>query len=95
MLAFPSLANEQLAKRCQSCHGLDGIATADNTPHLKGQHRAYLRQQLMDYKTRKRRHGIMSAMAATLTQQEIDQLANYYGVAHRSEQGDETHSADK
>ncbi|MEM0515501.1 c-type cytochrome [Pseudoalteromonas sp. YIC-827] len=89
LLAF-EVSAEPLAARCQSCHGLDGIARNANTPHLKDQHIAYLRQQLLDYRTRKRRHALMSAIAASLTEQQIDKLAKFYGQPHS--QGAHTNS---
>mgnify|MGYP000244388042 CR=1 FL=1 len=94
-LALPCAATEQLAKRCQSCHGLDGVATASATPNLKGQHIAYLQQQLLDYKTRKRRHALMSAIASSLTEQQIEQLAKYYGEEHNSASPQARQSLDK
>ncbi len=95
ILALPCAAAEQLVKRCQGCHGLDGVASAEKTPNLKGQHRAYLLQQLQDYKARKRRHAIMSAIASSLTQQQIEQLADYYGEPHVQEIEAADYSADK
>ncbi|WP_158681392.1 c-type cytochrome [Pseudoalteromonas sp. T1lg88] len=94
LLAFEVNA-EPLAARCQSCHGLDGIARSADTPHLKGQHVAYLRQQLLDYRARKRRHALMSAIAASLTEQQIDKLARFYGQPYADGAQQADYSADK
>ncbi len=94
LLAFEVNA-ESLAARCQGCHGLDGIARNASTPHLKGQNIAYLRQQLLDYRARKRRHALMSAMAASLTEQQIDKLAKFYGQPHTQGAQQADYSADK
>src|SRR5512147_2317922 len=36
---------------CASCHGIDGIAKAKDTPHIAGQRPAYLYMQLRVYQS--------------------------------------------
>ena len=47
-------------------------------PNLGGQNIKYLYKQLVDFKTKARRNGIMEAQLAGLTQQDLANLAGYY-----------------
>tara|TARA_R110002110_G_scaffold405241_1_gene624218 strand:- start:51167 stop:51604 length:438 start_codon:yes stop_codon:yes gene_type:complete len=49
-------------------------------PDLAGQGLYYLRKQLLDYKYGRRRGDVMPALSASLTEQEIDQLALYFSA---------------
>tara|TARA_B100000686_G_scaffold353619_1_gene459962 strand:- start:1515 stop:1838 length:324 start_codon:yes stop_codon:yes gene_type:complete len=67
---------------CVGCHGIDGYRTAFpkvyNVPKIGGQHPAYIVKALQAYKTGARSHPTMKAIAADLTQQEMEDLAAYY-----------------
>jgi cbb3-type cytochrome c oxidase subunit III len=63
---------------CAGCHGADGNSTNPEWPKLAGQHAGYLAKQLNDFKSGKRKNATMSAMAATLSDQDIQDLAAYY-----------------
>ena len=64
---------------CQSCHGAaDGVPINADTPILAGQEYYYLYVQLKDYKAGRRANDVMSAMAATLTKDEMKALAEHY-----------------
>ena len=67
---------------CQGCHGIAGWRTAFpevyHVPKLSGQHAQYLAAALMAYKSGARSHPSMRAIAATLSDQEIADLAAYY-----------------
>ena len=67
------------AKGCVACHGLDGVAVAPSYPNLDGQWERYLREQLRAYRAGKRRNEIMAGFAAALTDEEIRELARFYG----------------
>lgn len=62
---------------CAACHGLDGNSTNTAVPSLAGQGRAYLRGQLRAFRAQ-RRTGVMSAVAAGLTDREINELSVYF-----------------
>lgn len=66
-------------KGCVACHGLDGKAIAGSYPNLNGQWERYLRLQLIAYRSGKRDNAVMNGMAATLTDEEINALAEHYG----------------
>ena len=78
------------AQVCAACHGPDGNKpTGPEFPILAGQHTDYLRKALADYKSGKRSNPIMKGFAATLSNQEMDDLAAWFGsqpsnlVSHR------------
>jgi cytochrome c553 len=63
---------------CQSCHGLDGQGIDDTYPKLAGQFADYMVQALKDYKSGARKNPIMSGFAASLSEQDIENVASYY-----------------
>ena len=66
-------------KGCVACHGMDGRATAESYPNLNGQWERYLRLQLRAYRSGERDNVVMNGLAATLTDEEIVALAEFYG----------------
>ena len=63
---------------CQACHGLDGNSQAADYPKLGGQYPDYIAKALRDYKSGARKNPIMAGFAATLTDQDIENVAAYY-----------------
>ncbi|WP_350282860.1 cytochrome c [Nitrosomonas sp.] len=63
---------------CSSCHGLDGNSPAPIFPKIGGQPRTYIEKVLKDYKSGVRKDPVMAGMAATLSAEDIDNLAFYY-----------------
>ena len=67
---------------CQGCHGIDGWRTAYpevyHVPKIAGQQPAYLLAALKAYKTGDRTHPSMVAIAASLSDQDMANLAAYY-----------------
>jgi len=68
------------AEVCAACHGEGGNSTAADFPRLAGQHREYLAKALRDYKSGQRKNAIMQGFAATLTKDDIDNLAAYFAA---------------
>lgn len=96
MLAAPALAqqpapvgNPKAAKNkiamCEGCHGIAGYRTAYpdvyHVPKLGGQQPAYLVSALKAYKSGERNHPSMKGIAAGLSDQDMADLAAYYGGA--------------
>ena len=75
----PTGAALVVEKGCVACHGQDGVAVSPSYPNLAGQWEAYLRLQLMAYRSGKRNNAVMAGFASTLTDEEIRALAAYYG----------------
>ena len=78
------------AQVCAACHGPDGNKpSAADQPILAGQHYDYLVRALTDYKIGRRTNPIMKGFAATLSNQEMDDLAAWFAsqpsnlVSHR------------
>lgn len=66
------------AASCASCHGADGISPNDTWPNLAGQHAAYLVGILAAYKSGAQSDIMMSPVAQTLSDAEIQNLSTYY-----------------
>ena len=65
---------------CAACHGADGNKTLDaRYPKLAGQYPDYLVKALHDYKTGKRKNPIMGGQAQGLSEQDIANVAAYFG----------------
>lgn len=68
---------------CAGCHNersTGGAPSTAETPLIVGQHRRYLQKQLMEWRAGVRHNspgGIMNTMAKTLSDSEIDALADY------------------
>jgi cytochrome c553 len=78
------------AQVCAACHGPDGNKpTGPDFPVLAGQYPDYIKKALSDYKSGKRNNPIMKGFAATLSAQEMDDLAAWFAsqpsnlVTHR------------
>jgi len=69
---------QQLAGRCVSCHGANGISTNPAYPNLAGQNAPYLLKQMRDFQSGKRADPIMGAMVKGLSEADMDTLANHY-----------------
>jgi cytochrome c553 len=63
---------------CVSCHGPGGVSRSPNTPNLAGQQPGYLAAQLRAFKAGTRRHTLMQAIAAQLSDEQIEALAQYW-----------------
>jgi len=81
-------AGEQLARTkgkatgqsCVDCHGAEGNAPIDATyPKLAGQYHDYLAHALQMYRDGDREHALMSQQAKDLNDQQIADLAAYFG----------------
>ena len=72
-------AGKQKAGTCAACHG-DGNKTLNDTyPKLAGQYPDYIEKALKDYRSGKRKNPIMGAQAKELKDQDIADLAAYFG----------------
>ena len=73
-------AGKQKASQiCAACHGPAGVEpSAPENPILAGQHYDYLVRALRDYKSGKRDNAVMKGFAASLSQQDIEDLAAWF-----------------
>jgi cytochrome c553 len=63
---------------CSACHGATGISVVPMYPNLAGQHADYLKREISEYKDGGRKNAIMSGMAATIKDADVDALADYF-----------------
>jgi len=66
-----------LALNCTMCHGAQGMSIS-NSPNLAGQYPEVVIKQLQDYRSGHRASPIMQAIASSLSDQDIRDLASYY-----------------
>ena len=69
---------------CVGCHGIPGYKTAFpavyHVPKIAGQQPGYLLNALKAYKSGERSHPSMRGIAASLTEEDMKELADYYGA---------------
>jgi cytochrome c553 len=67
---------------CEGCHGIPGYRTAYpvvfSVPKLGGQTPGYIVKALQDYRSGARKHPSMDAVAGSLSDQDMADLAAYY-----------------
>ena len=83
--AGDAAAGSQKTQMCVGCHGIPGWRTAFpevyKVPKLGGQHEAYLAKALQEYRSGARSHPSMRAIATSLSDKDIADLAAYYAGA--------------
>jgi cytochrome c553 len=81
-------AGKKKDSMCQGCHGIPDYRTAFpavySVPKIGGQHAAYIVKALQEYKSGARGHPTMKAIAATLSEQDMADLAAFYSSATAS-----------
>jgi len=81
LVGDPGAAKQKIAM-CEGCHGIPGYRTAYpevySVPMLGGQSSVYLANALHAYKAKQRSHPSMRGIAASLSDQDIADLAAYY-----------------
>lgn len=90
-------AQQTATQICAACHGANGNSTIAANPVLAGQHSEYLLKQMMNFKSQsgkpaERASPVMGAMVASLSGEEMKNLATFYssqkpqsGAAHDAE----------
>lgn len=75
-------AGQLKTSMCAGCHGIPGWRTAYpsvySVPKLGGQHADYIVTALKSYKSGEREHPSMDGIAASLSEQDMEDLAAYY-----------------
>ena len=83
--AQPKPPADKAYAMCVGCHGIPGYKTAFpdvyHVPRIAGQQPAYLVNALKAYKSGERSHPSMRGIAASLTEEDMKELAQYYGGA--------------
>ncbi len=80
--AGDAVSGKSKAVICMGCHSIEGYSNAYpsyRVPRLGGQHSAYIVAALKAYKTGQRNHPTMTAQAAGLSDQDMEDIAAYFG----------------
>lgn len=70
-----------LSYTCLGCHGIDNYKNVYPTysvPELSGQHAAYIVAALKEYRAGERSHATMHQQAASLSDQDMEDIAAYF-----------------
>ncbi|MGZ8217774.1 c-type cytochrome [Methylomagnum sp.] len=78
VLADAEAGKATAEKVCAGCHGAKGISGGEMFPNVAGQKKGYLVGALKAYRDKTRNAPIMNGMAASLSDQQIDDVAAYY-----------------
>jgi cytochrome c553 len=76
-------AGQAKAVVCAACHGIDGNSLNPEWPSLAGQNATYIARTLQAFKNGERSNVLMSAQAASLGDQDIQDLAAYFSSKTR------------
>jgi cytochrome c553 len=63
---------------CAACHGANGVSVSPRVPNLAAQRAGYIAKQLKAYRSKKRKHGIMSGLVGSLSDATFGDVAAYY-----------------
>lgn len=77
---------------CTACHGNDGNSVIPQYPKLAGQGAPYLLKQLQDYKNGRRNNPIMTGMVASLSNQDMEDIAEYFASQSVSKSTDNSNN---
>lgn len=81
-------AGKQKIAMCIGCHGIAGYQASfpevHKVPMISGQNAAYIAAALLGYQKGERKHPTMRAIAESLSEQDIADLAAYYEQLGRS-----------
>ncbi|MGA9665351.1 MAG: c-type cytochrome [Gallionella sp.] len=72
------VAGQEKSQLCQGCHGEYGNSTEPLIPKLAGQYGNYIAKEIRNYQAGIRSHQIMNAMAATLADDDVADVAAYF-----------------
>jgi len=76
----PKAAESIVNQVCAGCHAGDGNSTVAANPKLAGLNAEYIDKQLTNFKSVERNNAIMSGMVASLSPQDMLNLAAYYSA---------------
>jgi cytochrome c553 len=80
----PALPTENFHAQCIGCHGIPGYKTAFpevyHVPKIAGQQPGYIIAALKAYKSGDRSHPSMRGIAASMNDEQMKVLADFYGA---------------
>jgi cytochrome c553 len=75
-----AVAGKAKSQVCSACHGENGISTIAGTPHLAAQPPLSIFYQLLQFRDQRRKGGGMEAIAATLSETDMRDIAAHYSA---------------
>jgi len=72
------VAGKEKSQLCQGCHGEFGMSFETMIPNLAGQYGKYISKELRNFQSGVRTHQIMNAMAATIADDDLADIAAYF-----------------
>ncbi len=75
-----AVAGKVKALVCTACHGDGGVSSLPGFPHLAAQPLLSIFYQLLQFRDQRRKGGGMEAIAATLSEQDMRDIAAYYAA---------------
>lgn len=78
VVALSPTAMAAKSDSCAHCHGTDGNSSSSAYPSLAGQTTPYLYKQMKAFKDGQRKNSMMSPAAVVLSEQEMQELAEFY-----------------
>jgi cytochrome c553 len=76
----PKAAESIVNQVCAACHAVDGNSATAANPKLAGLNAEYLNKQLTDFKSGARKNPVMSGIVASLSPQDMQNLAAYFSA---------------
>jgi cytochrome c553 len=76
----PKAAESIVNQVCAACHAADGNSVVSTNPKLAGLNAAYINKQLNDFKSGERKSAVMAGMVASLSPQDMLNLAAYFSA---------------
>jgi cytochrome c553 len=73
-------AQRQKAEPCAACHGAEGRSVLADIPSLAGQPKQFVTTQLVMFREGNRKNPVMNALAAPLTNVDINDLGSYFAA---------------
>jgi cytochrome c553 len=78
--AADAAAGKAKSQTCMACHGANGISTVPTIPSLAAQQPLFILYQLIQYREKRRASPEMNAIASTLSDTDMRDLAAYYAA---------------
>jgi cytochrome c553 len=78
--AQASDAQRQKAEPCTACHGAEGRSTLAEIPSLAGQPKQFITTQLVMFREGNRKNAVMNALAAPLSNADINELGSWFAA---------------
>jgi cytochrome c553 len=78
--AGDAAAGKAKAQFCAACHGANGVSATPGTPSLAAQTDAFLEWQLVYFRSGARKNALMSPVAESLSDDDIQNLGAYFAT---------------